>query len=330
MYLMSMKDVLIDEYFLCEYTRCQLRAFMFCKSNYVTTLCDLNKKKDKKYRAKKYIPHDDTLKYKILKAIYYKTFSMIKGGINFEQFKELAILITEKEIKSNKKKAKTRSDAYFDKIQKNIFKELEDHFNIINEYDMSESIEEFVTLKANLKKYLEYRRGSLNPYYNKLILEIKWEEVVGEPFFLLNFINIKKDDDGISVVMTSPLNIRDEMTHRNFYISFVIQYIYYFFPREKIKEIFGEEYVNVNKLIVYYPLTKERKEYTFKDVNGVFQEIELLRILFVFLNKLAIRTLDTTNCKHCENKDYCFHRTNARNSTAQSFIFNNATIKKII
>lgn len=331
MYLISMKDVLIDEYFLYEYTKCQLRAFMFCKSNYVTDLPDSLKRKNIKYKFKKYVPYDETLKYKILKNIYYKTFSLVKEkGINFEEFRNLAILIIEKEIRANKKKAKTRTETYYEKIQKSIFKELEEHFNLINEYDMSDSIEEFVTLKANLKKYLQYRQGSLNPFYNKYILQINWEEVKGEPLFLLNFINIKKDDDGISIVMTSPLNIIDEMVHRNFYISFVIQYVYYFFPKEKIREIFGKEYVNINKLIVYYPLKKERKEYSFKDINGVFQEIEMIRVIYTFLNKLAIRTQDTTMCKHCENKQYCFHRTNAKNSTAQSFVFNKATIKKII
>lgn len=330
MYLLSIKDLVLDEYFLYEYVKCQLRAVMFSKKNYVITLNDYNAKKDKKYKAKQYIHHNETLKYKILKNIYYKTFGVIKKGINFEEFKNLSILIIQKEIDSNKKKAKY-TQTYYDKIQTEIFKELEEHFSIINEFDMSNSIDSFITLKANLRTYLQYRQSCINPKYTPLLVNIDWEQVIGDPLFLLNFINIKKNEDCIDIVMTSPLNIDDELVHRNFYISFIIQYVYYFYPKEKIIETFGKEKVNINKLIVYYPLKKERKEYSFKNINGVYQDTEIIRILRVILEKLFVRTNNTKECKFCENKEYCLHRTNACNSNAQSFILNNKEkIKKII
>ena len=332
MYLMSIDDLVLDEYFLYEYAKCQLRALMFSKKNYVTTLEDARTRTSKRYKCKMYLHYDYSLKYKILKNIYYKCFSLIKDGINFEEFKSLSLTIIQKEITANKKKAKNRNQFYYDKIQRSIFSSLEDHFALINEYDMKDSIDAFITLKADLKPYLQYRQSTINPIYTPKLINIDWEQIKGNPVFLLNFINIKKDEDGISIVMTSPLNIDDELVHRNFYISFIIQYVYYFYPKEKFKEILKNDNPNINKLIVYYPLKLERKEYKFKDIVGVYQEMEMLKILKVFLEKLFVRTNDTTNCKYCENNIYCYHRTNAKNTTANNMIFKSGEnkIKTII
>lgn len=332
MYLMSIDDVLFDEYFLYEYNKCQMRAFMFSKSNYVITLADFETKKDKKYKSKKYVHHDETLKYKILKNLYYKTFSMIVDkGISMDKFKELALVILEKEINLNKKKSRNKRGAYYDGINKSIILNLEKHFNLINEFDMKDSIDSFISIKVDLKEYLQFRESKINPIYSSKLIKVDWDQVKGSPKFLLNFINLKKDEDGISIVMTSPLNIDDKLIHRNFYISFIIQYVYYFYPKEKLIKIFGTDKVNINKLIVYYPLNFERKEYKFKDIVGVYQEMDMLRIIRIFLEKLYIRTNDTKECKSCENQDFCYHRTNAKTTSANNIIYRNAENKtKII
>lgn len=333
MYLIAIKDLLLDEYFLYEYTKCQLRAVLFAKQNYIGTLLNPVDKKNSRFRSKRYIPHDETLEYKILKNIYYKTFELIeKKGLNFKNFKELAFIIIQKEINLVKKKNVKRTQNYYDEIQKKILTNIEKHFNLINEFDMSDSIDKFISLKADLREYLIYRENSINFFRPEKIQTINWDEIDGSPSFLLNFINLKKDEYGISIVMTSPFDIEDNMVHRNFYISFIIQYIYYMYPKEKLKEFFGTDKPNIDKLIIYYPLKLERKEYRFKDINGIYSELEMISILKVILEKLYIRTYDTSQCKYCENREFCFHRTNAKNSTANQFIFQdvNKKIKTII
>lgn len=334
MYLMAIKDLLLDEFFLYEYTKCQLRAVLFSKQNYVGTLYNPVGKDSNRFRAKKYIHHDETLEYKILKSIYYKTFELIgTKGLNFNNFKELALIIIQKEINAVKKKNVKRNQTYYDEIQKRIFVNLETHFNLINEYDMSDSIDKFVSLKANLRDYLIYREKSINFFRPEKVQSIDWDSVDGSPHFLLNFINIKKDEYGISIVMTSPFDIEDDMVHRNFYISFIIQYIYYMYSSKNLLATFcNDKKPNIDKLIVYYPLKMERKEYRFKDINGIYSETEMISILRVILEKLYTRTYDTSQCRYCENREFCYHRTNAKNSTANQFIFQdiNKKIKTII
>lgn len=183
-----------------------------------------------------------------------------------------------------------------------------------------------------MREYLTYRESTINFIRPEKVVSIDWDKVEGNPLFLLNFISIKKDDYGISIVMTSPFDIDDDMVHRNFYISFIIQYIYYFYPKEKILEVFGNDKPNIDKLIVYYPLKLQRKEYRFRDINGIYSEQEMNAILRVILEKLYIRTYDTRQCRHCENNEFCYHRLNAANSTANKFIFQNEEnkIKTII
>lgn len=322
MYLLSIKDILLDEFFLYEYTKCQLRSVLFAKQNYVGTLLDPLSKKSSRFKAKRYIPHDETLEYKILKTLYYKAFELIDNkGLNFGNFKELAIIIIQKEINAVKRKNVKRTQAYYDNIQKKIFTKLEDHFNLINEFDISNPIDKYITLKANLREYLIYRESTINFIRPEKVVSIDWNQIDGNPLFLLNFICIKKDDFGISIVMTSPFDIEDNMVHRNFYISFIIQYIYYFYPKDRLFEYFGDTQPNIDKLIVYYPLKLERKEYKFKDINGVYSEQEMNCMLRVILEKLYTRTYDTSQCKYCENREFCFHRTNAKNHGANTLIF---------
>lgn len=323
MYLIAIKDLLLDEFFLYEYNKCPLRAVLFAKRNYVGTLSNPVGKKSKRFKSKQYVPHDETLEYKILKSIYYKTFELIEtNGLNFNNFKELALIIIQKEINAVKRKNVKRTQAYYDDIQKKIFTNLENHFNLINEFDMSGSIDKFISLKADLREYLIYREKTINFFRPEKVQSIDWDSVDGSPHFLLNFINIKKDEYGISIVMTSPFDIEDDMVHRNFYISFIIQYIYYMYPRERLSEMFGDNLKpNIDKLIVYYPLKMERKEYSFKDINGIYSETEMISILRIVLEKLYTRTYDTTQCKYCENREFCYHRTNAKNHTANQFIF---------
>lgn len=327
-YVMGMKGVNLTEFFLYEFSRCQFRAFSFIKENHILKLADLTKGANKSisYRMKKYKPNEEMFKYIILKKIYYKSFEILlkHEKLTLDLFKNIFITIIEKEIKTYKKKYHIKKE--FEKFKSELFNEAEDYFLLINEFDANNSVDKFITYKINLKEYLEFKFSKINPVYTPNLPIIDWENVNGEPYFILNLINIKADKNGLTIVMTSPLKVIPEMVHRNFYISFIIEYIYYFYPyNDELKKIFNTtQRININKLIVYYPLEKKREEYTFQQINGVLQAVEIARVLRIYLEKLYTRTNDTSLCYECENNEYCFHRTNAKNKTARKFILNSS------
>ena len=330
-YIVGMNDVELNEFSLYEFSKCQLRSFLFSKKNLVLKLADtsIHANKSKSYKAKMYKPYGKTAKYIILKKIYYKTFEILfkRKKITLEDFKNIASVILEKEFITFYKNGNDN----FEKMKNKIFSELDEHYSIINEFDLSDSIDKFITYKMNIKKYLTFKFSKINPIYTPNLPVIDWENVLGIPYFKLNIINIKLNEKGLSIVITSPLKVIPEMVHRNFLISFVIEYIYYFYEyNQEIKEKMKNERIDIYKLIVYYPLEKKREEYSFKNINGVMQALELARMIRIYLERLYFRTNDTSLCKQCENNEYCFHRTSAKNKQARKFILNSSSEYKTI
>ena len=322
----------MDEFFVYEYNKCPYRAFSNSKEIVVKSYSSKNRKVNS-IKTKKYVPYGKMLEYIILKKIYYKAFQIMqeKKQLDFETYKKMAITIIEKELLDNAKKIFKDYD-YQMEIKEKLYKELECHFALLLEDDIEDSISSFVTVKADLRKYLTYRVSTLNKKYLSTLSLIDWDEVEGTPYFLLNFINLQKSKQGLNLVITAPLSIHDKLIHRHYYFSLIIQYIFYFYPKEELAKYFeNREIININKLVVYFPLAKERKEYLFTNINGVFNEYDLIKILRIWLEGLHVKTTDNSDCELCEQARVCFHRTNCQHGKGRRKIFKSTKrIKEII
>lgn len=322
----------MDEYFVYEYNKCPYRAFSNSKE-IIAKVYSGKTRKIHSVKTKKYVPYGEMLEYHILKAIYYKAFQIMykEKKLDFDTYKKMAITVIEKELLENSKKVFKDYD-YQMQLKEKIYKELECHFALLLEDDIEDSIATFVTVKADLRKYLTYRLSTLNKKYLSTLSLIDWDEVEGTPYFLFNFINLQKTREGLNLVITAPLNIHEKMIHRHYYFSLIIQYMFYFYPKEELRKFFNNrELIHINKLIVYFPLMKERKEFVFENVNGVFNEYDLIKILRIWLEGLHVKTTDNQNCELCEQARICFHRTNCKYGKGRRKIFQSIKrVKEII
>lgn len=322
----------MDEFFVYEYNKCPYRAFSNSKEIIVKSYSSRNKKVNS-IKTRKYVPYGEMLEYSILKKIYYKAFQLIKinGKLDFDTYKKMAITIIEKELLENAKRMFKDYD-YQMSIKEKIYKELECHFALLLEDDIEDSISSFVTVKADLRKYLTYRVSTLNKKYLSTLSLIDWDEVEGDPLFILDFINLQKSREGLNLVITAPLRIHEKLVHRHYYFSLIIQYMFYFYPKEELRKFFNnKELIHINKLIVYFPLMKERKEFVFENINGVFNEYDLIKILRIWLEGLHVKTTNNDDCELCEQARVCFHRTNCQNYKGRRKIFQSIKrVKEII
>lgn len=315
----NLNSMVFDEFFFIEYQRCQERAYRMSCINGIRNILDDNNK-NKPIRIKRYVPYSDTLKYLILKKIYFKTADILfkKGTITQEDFKNLSLVIIEKEIESNNKKI-NKPNSHYNTIKNNIIKELESHFENISPYDFENVLYSFSTLKINLKKYLILRLASLKQTFQKNIPQFEWN---GEPILKINIIGLQKKEKLYNIVITYPGYINPKMLHRNIYVATIIQYAKLFLDKE-----LG---LFFNKLIVYLPLSLERIEIDYDDIAGVFQESEWFKILKNIVSGCTTKTNDTKYCEFCENNFFCYHRTNTTNKYIKNKIIKNKTIMEMI
>ena len=255
------------------------------------------------FKFLKYVPYGESLKYTMLKKIYFKTYDFIikNKSISLLEFKKIFITIIEKEIENNKRKL-FKKEEHYNKIRNSVFKDIEKHYKNIIELDIVDSIYKLSSFKIDLKEYLKTRIDEIKDEYKKNIVNIDFDEIQNVTF-KQEYISIQKNiDNSFNLIIVSPYKIIEKMVHKNCYIGTLLRYCSMFLSKELN--------LKFKNLIVYYPLEITRKIYTIHDIFNYFQEIDWLKILASFKNKLTITTNDNTNCEFCENSKLCFNNNN--------------------
>lgn len=316
MLLKNFNNFMLDELFLHEFFNCQYRSSLSW-SRTCLDVFDNDIGKFNKYWVKKYIPYGDTLYYIIMKKSLYKLIYDMKKGktVSLELFKNIVILVCENEIKKNKSKLDKGYKHYLN-IKKRVINNTENLFDLVMVDDFIEGLEDFLTIKIDLKNYLESRKNKLSTLIQNSFPNLEWR---GIPFFKIEIINIKKvSDTSFDIVLASILEPQDNLKHRSFFISFIIQYFYSFYSKS---DFFLEKFKigkpNINKVIVYNPLTLSRKTYTYEDINGIYQDLEMYKMLFIIINSVSVKNPNYQNCKMCEQNYVCQSRTNSKNKLVQ-------------
>lgn len=219
-----------------------------------------------------------------------------------EEFKNMSLIIIEKEILQNQKRF-SKDRTHYEKIRNQILRELEKHFYNFFQYDTDNLVQSISKIKIDMKEYLETRKQGLRESFQKNIPSFEWD---GVPKFKLEVLGVQKEENDLfNLIITCPFNIDDKLVHRNLFISTVIQFC--------LLNLSKQFNLHFNKLIVYFPLTIERKEFFYEDIVGVFQETEWFKIIKTIVSGCTAKAFDTTNCKFCENNFFCYHRTSSSN-----------------
>lgn len=324
----NLNTLIIDEIFFREFFICPYRASTSWNRNLKIRVGDSFNK------CLRYVPYGETLVYLIMKKIIYFFFGRLKerNSVNYAEFKGFALIILEKEIKSNKEKSIKKDNIYYSAIRKEVVDRLEVLFDIINEFDIEDSIETFIKIKFDIIKYLKKVEERVSKVYFKNIPRVSDE--FGNPFFEFDIISInKKSEFDIEVVMTEIADIPEEMKHRNYLIAMISQYIFHYYKKdEEFLNKFNTENQHVS-VVTYNPITLERRKYEFADFNGKYSEAEINRILNVIKSGSAAKCVKKDICKFCEQQRSCINKISNNNSYAkfkQELIKKNRKIKLLI
>jgi hypothetical protein len=260
-------------------------------------------------RAKGYIHYSESLKYLILKKIYMVTASKLAAGeaLTLEDFKKYSAYIIEKEIATNKRRM-DKGVEHYEEIKQKIIQELPEHFELLNIYDFENSIKNAFITKVDLKEYLKKIVSKLRKHILPSIPSLEQE---GSPLLQMEIMSVNLTKDNLDIVTTLMMDIDKDYIHRNFLVSILFNYFYYFM-KDEIINFFGTEKYTIRSVIIYNPLTLKRTNISFEDIKGTLVEMDLFRILKTFIENYSARTLDTRNCKFCENKRLCTSRVASR------------------
>ncbi|MGL5713200.1 hypothetical protein [Cetobacterium sp.] len=303
----TLSNLTITEYTIYEASKCLRRSFLFSKH----TVYNLfqNAQKIKK-RTLTYIPYDESLKYHILKKIYYYSVEILikNGKLNFEEFKKFSIFIIEKEIQSNREKTSKNNlrQSNYNEIKKNIILELDKHFLIINPYDFEKSVSRFLSIDINSEEIINIGKNKLRKEIKDKILSVDFN---GVPKLKLDILSIEKlNDYSFNIIMTSILNINYELIHNNYILAILFIYFKDIFDFEKNMNGIFNEYVFLNEIIIYNPLTMNRIKIEYKDIMGTFSLNEFIKLVKIYNDGLDFKNLNQNNCEHCENELICLNK----------------------
>lgn len=282
-----------DEFFWYEWNRCQERATRFSKNIARTVLNRDGSPTSRK--MKMFIPYQEMLVYLILKKIYFKAFSIIKekGKITYLDYKKMAIVIIEKEIMKNTNKA-FKDVHYYERIREQVYNLLNDNFKLIDQFDIQDSISMTRRLKIDLKELL--LPAAIKENDKRENIEMLKE--INECFYRLDYISIiPLSDCAFSMVVTLPYDIKDDMKQRHVILGTIIKYCHDILAKEIGLEFFS--------LVVYFPLTAERKVYLYDAFKYIYQFMEWVKVLRCIKDKLTTTSVDHKNCEFCENSVFC-------------------------
>ena len=301
----TLSNMVINEYTIYEASKCLRRSFLLSKN----TVYNLFKDDIKiKKRTRAYLHYEDSLEYSILKKIYYYTANILlkDNKISFDNFKKFSLLIIEKEIESNKKKALelnlNKSD--YNRIRRKIIIELDKHFSIINHYDFENNISSFITLNINVKDVIDIALKPLRKKVSDKITNIEFKK--GIPALKIDILAIEKINDfSFDLILTSILNINKDLIHTNYLISILF---IYFKNLDKNNSIFKEHFHSnalLNNIVIYNPLTLKRHKISYSDITGTFSINEFIKLLKIYNESLDFKNLDKNSCNFCENISIC-------------------------
>lgn len=310
-------QVIFDEFFFYEYSRCQFRAACMANPKLVRNQYCPKAEKIKPIRVKGYHYHDDTLKYLILKKILFTLVNTLinKDSVNLNWFKKTSALIIEKEISSISKKAHNRKLKYFENIKEQIANQLENLFSLVDTEDFTNTLEDTLILKINLEEYITSLKSRLSKHTLSVIPDFDFSK--GFPIFKHEIlsVNYNQQEESLSLVISSIFEITDNMVHRNFILNILFNYYYYFIKNELSKK-YSINIKFMNKITVYNPLQNKKSIVYFEDLKGTLSELDLFRIMKTYIDNNTARTLNTSNCLFCENKEFCEIRTRSNNKEA--------------
>lgn len=310
-------NIIFDEFFFYEFSKCQFRAACIINKNLVRNQYCEKSKKIKPIKAKGYHHYNDTLVYLILKKISFVMVSKLTSqeNVDLNWFKKTAAIIIEKEISFLSKKAHNRTQKYFQKIREKVTAKLEGLFKLIDVYDFSNTIENCSIKKINLKEYLDSLKSRLSKHTLSVIPDFNFDD--GAPYFKHEMlgVNLDEENESLEIVITHLFDLNDDTLHRNFFLNILFNYFYYV-EKDILNKKYDLEIKKVNKIIVYNPLTLKRKEVFFEEVKGTLSELDLFRIMKSYIDNNLSRSLDHSECPYCENKEYCEVRTRSSNKEA--------------
>lgn len=324
-------NVIFDEFFFYEFSKCQFRAACMINKKLVRNqYCD-KAKKLKPIRVKGYHHYADTLKYLILKKITFVLVDKLCKGENADLnwFKKMAAIIIEKEISFISKKAHNRKPRYFQTIKEQVTEKLEGLFKLIDTYDFSDALENCIIKRIDLKEYLDSLMDRLNRHTISAIPGFNFDD--GIPLFKHEILGVNycQERESLEIIITHLFDLNDDMLHRNFFLNILFNHFYYV-EREILSKKYNIEIDRVDKIVVYNPLTLKRKEVFFEEVKGTLSEMDLFRIMKAYIDNNLSRSLDHSECPYCENKEFCEVRTRSINKEALKSVLRTKNTKNKI
>lgn len=318
----TLSNLTITEYTIYEASKCLRRSFLFSKNTVYNLFNDTQKIKK---RTLTYIPYGESLKYEILKKIYYYTANILttKMKLSFEEFKKFSLFIIEKEIKKNKDKTSRNNlrQSNYDKIKKEIILELDKHFLIINPYDFENNVDNFLTLSLNVEEVCTLATNRLRQDIKDKILKVDFK---GVPSLKLEILGIEKlNDFSFNIIITSIFNINEDLIHNDYLLMIYFIYFKEFLKQEsELKNKFGND-VFLNEIIVYNPLKIKRTRVDYSKTMGCFSFSDFLRLLKIYNDGLDFKNLDKNSCEYCENLSICLNK-NTTMSKAKTIAIKNS------
>lgn len=303
----TLSNLTITEYTIYEASKCLRRSFLFSKYTVYNLFHDTQKIKK---RTLTYIPYEESLRYEILKKIYYYAVSILvaKEKLSFEKFKKISLFIIDKEIKKNKDKTLKNNlrQSNYDKIKKEIILELDKHFLIINPYDFENNIDNFLTLSLNVEEVVTLALERLRDNIKDKMIKIDFK---GIPTLKLEILGIEKlNEFSFNIIITSIFNINDDLIHNDYILMIYFIYFKNFLKEDgEFKKNFNEN-VFLNEIIIYNPLTIKRTKVDYKKTMGCFSFSDFLRLLKIYNDGLDFKNLDKISCEYCENIAICLNK----------------------
>jgi hypothetical protein len=322
-----------DEFFLAEYFACPYRGALSWHRNLsvlIPLLTESEGLQTKQVKTPSYVAHGKSLEYVILKKSFLKMARDIMKGEPFtlEMCRDTVLFFTEKEIVLNKKKL-DKGVEHYNKVKTSTRGKVEQLFELLRVSDLENSIESFLKIKIDLHQYLELRKSGIRAFYQGTIPQFDWD---GTPYFKIDITSIKKvSEESYDVVMTTFLDIDEKTVHRNLLVAMTFHYFYLIFSKQKdFIEHFDLKKIAINNIILYDVLRGKRHEFNFKNLEGIFQEMEMFRILHNIINSSAARSVNWEVCENCEQLKICGNRILSRNGKAKAkVIYNSKTEREV-
>ncbi|MDK4523116.1 hypothetical protein [Fusobacterium necrophorum] len=326
--IQKVSDMDFNEYSFYLWGKCSFRAFCHtCTNEFIMMHYNGGRIKER-VKVIRHIPTGKMLRYAVLKDFYFHlVHQLVKNKeLTYERCKKIGLASIEKSLAKYKKMAirflKELPD--YENEKQKIYKDLENHLNLIKEIDFENSVMNCFREKISIKDYIPMRINELKPYYVKQLPYIEYGKNPG--IISYDILNVSLNEfKELDVSIVSFFDFQPGQIRKNDFLCILIRWLkkYRKWPEleEKLK-VAGDEQLFFNKLIIYNPLTITRKEVSYADIDGVFVEKFFLKKLNSINESCILPSFDLEQCRFCENARICIEESRVTKAYSLEMINN--------